>query len=111
MSARQSTICRNPDFRSFSNERTDSAAADYGLLSDPRLLLRPMVCDGADMSPSSNSHRSKYAKRGPVTMPVEPPYSALRAIACNPIILAASDEHSARIIYDLLRKALAERKK
>ena len=57
----------------------------------------------------SDSH--KYAKRGPVIMPVEPPYDVLLAMAGDPLILAASDELACRELYVLMREALAKRKR
>ena len=51
---------------------------------------------------------NRYAKRGPVIMPVEPPYEVLRAMAGNPVILAASDEFANRGIYETLRQALVK---
>jgi len=50
------------------------------------------------MSKSATS-TDRYAKRGPVIMPVEPPYEILRWLAGDPVILAASDEQSLRKQY------------
>ena len=54
---------------------------------------------------------NKYAKRGGITMPVEPPREVLIALAGYPAILDASDEQWVRDQYAVIRKALAERKK
>lgn len=53
-----------------------------------------------------DSYKGKYAKRGPVVMPVEPPYEVLRWLAGNPIILAASDEQSLRKQYAEFRERM-----
>ena len=53
---------------------------------------------------------ARYPTRGPVTMPVEPPYEVLRAMAGDPLILAADEAQRARFLYTLIRRALTERK-
>lgn len=50
-------------------------------------------------------------KRSPVIMPVEPPYEVLRAMAGDPVILAADEELCAYFQYKLIRHALMERKR
>ena len=45
-------------------------------------------------------------KRPPVVMTVKPPYTVLKALAGNPLILAASDEVVYREWYKRLRRAL-----
>lgn len=52
----------------------------------------------------------RYAKRGPVIMPVQPPFDILQWMAGDPIVLAASDEQTMREFYNGLRKRLALRK-
>ena len=54
----------------------------------------------------TNSQTAKYAKRGPVTMPKVPPYDVLRAMAGDPVILAASDEAHCRNVYQAVRLSL-----
>ena len=49
---------------------------------------------------------ARKPKRGPVIMPIKPPYEVLRAMAGDPVILAASDEFAVRGIYETLRQAL-----
>ena len=49
--------------------------------------------------------------RNDVVMPLDPPYSVLRWLAGDPVILAASDELACRELYDLIREALAKRKR
>ena len=55
------------------------------------------------------TERSRYAKRGPVTIPAKPPYEVLRAMCGDPIILAGSDEQQARFIYAAIYEALKKR--
>jgi hypothetical protein len=45
-------------------------------------------------------------KRKPVLMPAKPPYSVLRAMAGEPLILAASAEQWMREVYSDARNAL-----
>ena len=53
--------------------------------------------------------RSRYPKRGPVTMPAKPPYDVLRAMCGDPLILAASDEQWAVFLYAVIYEALKKR--
>ena len=50
----------------------------------------------------------RNAKRGPVIMPVEPPWEVLLWLAGNPVILASSDEQSYRMQWAMLREMLKD---
>lgn len=54
----------------------------------------------------SASNSQRYAKRGAVIMPVEPPYEVLRFMAGDPVILSASDEQIARAEYADFREQM-----
>ena len=58
-----------------------------------------------------HSQRTKYPKRGPVVMPVEPPHDVLRYMAGDPLILAASDEAHCRNVYQAVRLSLIQWRK
>lgn len=48
----------------------------------------------------------KYAKRGPVILPVECPYDVLLFLTGSPTILSANEEHSLRIQYARFRETM-----
>ena len=54
----------------------------------------------------ASTESAKYPKRGPVIMPVKPPYDVLRYMAGDPVILAASDEAHCRNVYQAVRLSL-----
>lgn len=64
-----------------------------------------------DPSKAGRSTPSRNAKRGPVIMPIDPPFDVLRALAGDPVILCASDEKQARFCYALIRQTLIQRKR
>lgn len=49
---------------------------------------------------------TKYPKRGPVVLPLEPPMEVLRWLAGDPVIMAGSDEQGLRKQYAEFRERI-----